>query len=101
MIWDARRCGSASGSVTAMTIAKADPFVQVRVGEESLAVAAGLRREVRRPEAFRLGARAQLRDQLLRRVVLSRERGLCGIHVLLHERPVALAELLEPRWRRE
>ena len=67
-----------------------DLLVQVGVVEEPFAAAAGLGREVRRPEPLCLRPRAQLGDRGVRRVVLAREHRLGRVDVLLHERPVAL-----------
>ena len=55
-----------------------DLLVQVRVGEEALAAATGLGREVRRPQPGLLRLRLELRDERERRVVLARDRRSLG-----------------------
>jgi hypothetical protein len=74
-----------------------DLLVQVGVDEEALSGAAGLRRQVRRPEAGILRSPTQLRCQRIGLVVLAVEHLLGRIDVLLHERPVALPQLVEAR----
>jgi len=73
----------------------ADLLVQERVVEKALAGAAGLRRQVRRPEAlcFRLGA--QLLDQCVALLVLEVEAVLVREDVLVHERAIGSARLGE------
>ncbi len=74
----------------------ADLLVQVSVGEEAGAGAARLRRDVRRPQPFRLGARLQLGDQC----VVGLERLLVRVDVLLHEGAVPRAQIGKLcRWR--
>src|SRR5207302_6870260 len=73
--------------------AAADLLVQVRVGEEAAARPAGLGREVRRPEPFRLRAGAKVGDQRRRIVVLPRERLLVRVDVRLHEGAIRGLEL--------
>src|SRR5581483_180758 len=72
----------------------ADLLVQVRVGEEALAAAAGLGRQVRGPEAGLLRPRAQVDQEPLRLVVFPRDLRLDREEVLVHERPVRRAQLL-------
>jgi hypothetical protein len=70
-----------------------DLLVQVGVLEEAAAAPPRLGRQMGRPESGRLRLLAQLRDQLLGRVVLRGELPLVRIHVLFHERAHALAPL--------
>ena len=78
-----------------------DLLVEVRVGEKALAGAAGLGRQVRRPEPLGLCARAERRHQLAGSVVLPVQRRFGRIHVLLEERAVRRAQLFELLERRE
>ena len=73
--------------------AAADLLVQVGVLEEAAAGAAGLRGQVRRPEACIFRLLTQLADQLVRLRVLAEERLLVRVDVLLHERAHLLAPL--------
>src|SRR5204862_6251086 len=70
-------------------------LVQRRVGGEAPAAAARLRRQMRRPQPGRLGTRAQLAQELLRRVVFAVQRLLVRIDVLLHEGAVLGAKVGE------
>ena len=74
-----------------------DLLVQVRVDEEAPARAAGLGRQVRRPEPLLLRTRAEPLDERLGVLVLAVERRLVRVDVLLHERAVAAAELERSR----
>src|SRR5919204_5757350 len=70
-----------------------DLLVQVRVRQEPRAGAAGLRREMRRPQALCLRARAQLVDERRRLFVLAADALLVRVDVLLHERAIPRPEL--------
>ena len=77
-----------------------DLLVEVRVREEALAGAAGLRREMRRPQPLGLCACAERRHELYGGVVLAVQVRFDRIDVLLEERAVRrpqLFELLEGR----
>jgi hypothetical protein len=76
------------GPVTA-----ADLLVEACVVEEALAGATRLRRHVRRPQPGAAGAPLEVREQDRRVVVLSIERVLLRVDVLLHEGPVGGAGL--------
>src|SRR5207248_9687002 len=66
--------------------AAADLLVEIRVLEKAAARAAGLRWQMRCPEARVLRLLLQLADKCVGRFVLTRERLLVRIDVLLHER---------------
>ena len=78
----------------------ADLLVEARVVEEPEARAAGLGRDVRRPESRFAGASAQLLEQREGGVVLALDRRLVRVDVLVHERAVTRPRL-DVRWREE
>jgi hypothetical protein len=74
-----------------------DLLVQVRVDEEALPGPARLGRQVRRPQTVLARPRPELLDEPLGRVVLAVESRLGRVDVLVHERAVAIAQLVQAR----
>src|SRR5262249_11210541 len=63
--------------------------------EEAATRAAGLRPDVRRPQALGAGARTKVGDQRFGGVILAVQRRLVGVDVRLHEGAVARAQRFE------